>query len=353
MKPNRALFAVLVPVTLFTLGCSEDVGSCEDPLQGKTTALFQDQIQYGGQAIMNSSCANGICHSSQVSGAARNGAPQGLDFDVFPIAESEGEGDATTKTMHTIVKLKDEDVKGLRERQRNIFEKRNLIWTQVKEGLMPPDGMFDQFKQLIRIKGTDEKSPCIAKGNGYMDITTKPSQDILRNWLACNTPIVESAGVNVDENGVAGQAGYQFISCEAPPDTTPVGDGGVPINDGGGLGGMDGGTDAGGGGVASVTLTQLQEKVFDNYCAVCHPAVNDTVDLTSVDKSFAAFVTDMDEKCDGKPYVTPGDPSKSFLVDLVSKANPGCGKMRMPQGAPLSAANQKLISDWIASGAKK
>lgn len=218
---------------------------------------------------------------------------------------------------------------------------------------MPPDGIFDRYKKLIGIVDTDEKSPCIARDNGYMDITTKPSQDILRRWLACNTPIVESSGVNVDANGVAGQAGYQYISCEAPPNNTPVGDGGLPIGDGG-LGGMDGG-DAGVAPVGKVTLAMVQTALLESRCGSCHPGAypDIPVKFSSLDESYATLVEDKSEQCDGKPWVTPGDPSKSFIYDIVSKPSPGCDKMRMPIGQSLSAANQKLISDWIASGATK
>jgi hypothetical protein len=57
-------------------------------------------------------------------------------------------------------------------------------------------------------------------------------------------------------------------------------------------------------------------------------------------------------RCNGKPYVTPNDPSQSFLWDLVSKDDPGCGAERMPQGLPhLSAAQLDIVKRWIEDGA--
>ncbi|MDB4988089.1 MAG: hypothetical protein JWN04_3267 [Myxococcaceae bacterium] len=336
-------------VSLSALGCTEDVGSCDDPLKGQDTVLVGKTIQYGGQAIINASCASGVCHSSLAKGAARHGAPAGLDFDVAPYAEGAEkftQGTLTDSQNRVIVKLTDDAVSGLRARQRMIFEKRNEIWAQVKDGLMPPDGdQFKAYRELsIGIKDSDEASPCTGAKNAYLPITTKPTQDVLRNWLACNTPIVESNGADVAQNGVPGQAGYQYISCGS----TPIGDGGA---------GHDGGTD-GGGSTAVVTLEDVQNDVFQAAaCAACHPSMNPSgrkLNFSSIDLLYAALVTDTTMKCNGKPYITPGEPSKSWFYDVLSMDKPGCNTDRMPQNlGALSTAQLKEVSDWITQGAKR
>jgi hypothetical protein len=55
--------------------CTEDVGECfHDGARGRDTVLNNGVVQYGGQAILNTACANG-CHNSQEKGAQRHGAP--------------------------------------------------------------------------------------------------------------------------------------------------------------------------------------------------------------------------------------------------------------------------------------
>jgi hypothetical protein len=345
MKPNRAVLALLMPVSLYAVGCGEDVGPCPSDSTGMVKGAGYDtvkvgsQVQYGGQAIINQSCASGVCHSSEAKGELRHGAPADLNFNLQPVSESGVESSGKNDKGFTVAKLKAEEVRGLRERQRKVFEERNSIWQQVKDGEMPPAGMFASFRKLANIFDTDEATPCTRVTNGYGDITTKASQDVLRTWLACNTPIVEVNSSVVEQQGSAGTAGYQYQVCGG--DTTPPPDGGT--------------TDAGGG-VATVTLQDLldDDGVFGTYiCATCHPAVDKSVDLTDETKAYATLVGNTKGICNGKPYVTPGDPTKSFLIDVLSKDDPGCDSMRMPQGQEMSAAEIQKVSDWIKGGAKK
>jgi len=95
------------------------------------------------------------------------------------------------------------------------------------------------------------------------------------------------------------------------------------------------------------------EGVFvDNTCTGCHPAAAKDVDLDLSDatKAYATLVTDKTVVCDGKPLVTPGDPTKSFLIDVLGEA-PGCNKDKMPPQGPISAAELKKVTDWIKGGA--
>ena len=351
MKPIRALFALFVPISLFAIGCTEDVGSCDDPLKGRDTVVYGGSVQYGGQAILNAACTAG-CHNSTAKGDARHGAPEGLDFDLQPIDE----GDATGMLLkdadgNVVFKLTDEQLHGLRGRQRDVFEKRNNIWAQVKEGLMPPAGAYAAFRKLVGIKDSEEMSPCKPAKNGFLDITQKASQDVLRSWLACSVPIVEGSGPSVTviaaDNGAQGTAGYQYGICD--PTQPSDGDGGVPVTGDGG--GKDGG------GAPVVTLSQIYDPILVGaMCMTCHPSLNPdkaTIDVSSIDMAYATLVEDKSMKCNGKPYVTPGDPSMSWLYDVVTKDSPGCSTTRMPMGSMLKANQTKLISDWITGGAKR
>ena len=351
MRANRVLHAASVAVSLVALSCTEDVGPCpDDGLQGQDTVLVAKQVQYAGQAIMNRSCAI-QCHNHTLTGTARNGAPHGLDFDLTPISEGADGTDPDMPTLNskngTVINLTEQAAADLRARQRLVFEKRNDIWQQVKDGLMPPDGKFAPLRVLKDlIADSPEETPCKRATVGFQPITTKPTQDILRDWLACSVPIVEAYGKDVGINGVNGKVGYQYLSCTG---TTDKDDGGMPSS--------DAGTPDAGGNMKVVTLEDLQDDVFDTYaCSACHPSQNPkgrTLTFASIDALYASLVTDTAVKCNGKPYITPGDPSMSWLYDVISKDDPGCGTERMPQGQKMTTAQIKEVSDWITQGAKR
>src|SRR5687768_1153527 len=84
MDQYRALVGTLVFAALWASGCSESVGECKDgPRDGRDTVVVNGAVQYGGQAILNVACAS--CHSSGAKSSVRQGAPEGLDFDLLPV----------------------------------------------------------------------------------------------------------------------------------------------------------------------------------------------------------------------------------------------------------------------------
>jgi hypothetical protein len=231
------------------------------------------------------------------------------------------------------VKLKAAVASGLRERQRTVFEERDRIWQQVKDGMMPPDGEFAKFRVAIKsIFNSDEMNPCVGSRTPYESIREKSSQDVLRNWLACGAPIVESSSAAVQTYGAAGAAGYQYPLCE---------------NSGGG--GDGGAGDSGAG--SSITIEMVHTRVF-SQCTDCHsPDGEQAPDLSTPDKAYAALVQNSEMQCEGKPFVTKGNASQSYVYEMVSQSRPGCGTPRMPPGGALTMAELKLISDWIQGGA--
>jgi len=319
MLLRNAACSGLVLVSALALGCGEEVGSCDDPSKGHDTVLVGTTIQYGGQAIINESCAG--CHGSQVRGAARRGAPAGLDFDLIP-AESEEVGE--NQDGDTVMVLEEGVVRGLRERQRRVFEQRNLIWDQVKEGLMPPNGVGAAYRQLKRVFDTKDDDVCTKRKASYDGVFEKSSMDVLRNWLACGAPIVETNSESVEKAGIPGAAGFQYPLCEAAPSMP-----GEPI-----------------------PFDTVYETVFPR-CTGCHSGIS-SPDLGTADKAYAVLVESGEEQCQTKPYVTPGEVAGSYFYDVVNEENPACTPMgRMPPGAELTKSELKLISDWIASGAER
>jgi cytochrome c553 len=336
MSHERTWMIALALLGATAAGCGEEVGPCDAPIDGEDTVLFNSTVQFGGQAIMNKACAG--CHSSGAKGKARGGAPAGLDFDLYPVdpdsAEVVESGVSTNDAGQPIIKLKRAGWSGLRERQRRIFEERNLIWQQVKDGLMPPPDR-SVFGQLQSIVGTSNRQPCQMDVGAYSNLSEKSSRDVLRKWLACGAPIVEinSDKIAADKDNAsypdagftpsAGIVGYQYLSCD----------------------GSDGGTGS------VITFEDVYEKIIATSCLDCHSqSGQQTPNLDGVDKAHTALVGDKNAHCNGKPYVKAGDSAQSYLYELVSQT-PNCSNMTRMPTIPLSSADQKMIADWIKGGA--
>lgn len=133
---------------LLWTSCAADVGECNSAQLGGSTGA--NPAPYAGQQLLQSSCASGRCHSSTAKGAARSGAPSGLDFNVVPNSPSEADVGAARHAFGVV--------------SNNISE----IWGEVDEGSMPPP----------KPAGAGALSPS--------------NKEVIRNWLACGAPIVEA-----------------------------------------------------------------------------------------------------------------------------------------------------------------
>lgn len=326
-------------------GCASDVGNCDDPARGRSTVQVGGQLLFTGQAIITKSCAS--CHGSGAKEGSRRGAPYDLNFDLAPIEPSK----ETVMSGNAIigVKLDEKQLKGLRARQRKVYEQRSAIWDQVESGLMPPSNvpLAKMLSGIVRSAfGSDGK--CTAGGQ---ELTTLGAdKEELRKWLACGTPVIETnspdlpykapaAGLPASETAAGSvyyatdaSVGYQYPSC------------------GGGSTGGDGGTP---------TVPSFSDvfKTAFLTCAGCHPGVNASVDFTTEDKAFASIVGKAQAapcKDNPVPYVTPGDPSKSYILakmDMARMSGPFCGADLMPPSAGSTAANVALVRNWIMGGA--
>ncbi|HKU39997.1 MAG TPA: hypothetical protein VJR89_17675, partial [Polyangiales bacterium] len=115
----------------------------------------------------------------------------------------------------------------------------------------------------------------------------------------------------------------------------------------------------GGGAPAQVTLSMVYTMLWSK-CALCHammpnPGSNGGLgSVNSKDVFYNAVVNKplQGPLCMGKGmYVVPGKPEMSVLLQKLSMEMPPCGS-QMPVGNPLDPAEIKLVSDWIAGGAK-
>jgi cytochrome c553 len=142
------------------------------------------------------------------------------------------------------------------------------------------------------------------------------TREVLRNWLACGAPLVETNGAKVAKSSTEGAAGDQYPAC-----------------------------------TSQVTLETLFKSTFSE-CGGCHngTAIAPPPVFLSLDALAESLRTTSD--CGGKSFVSPGEPEESYLLDLLKAPNPDCKHDRMPKGGdPMSDRAIKEVSDWIAAGA--
>lgn len=337
------LVSLCASVSVFAAGCSESVGSCEDPLGGRTTVGYDRGVAYTGQVILTTSCATG-CHSSLAKGADRRGAPAGLDFDLRPIT-TPAPGPVVPGSNGGIVAVQVDpnQLAGLRARQRKVVDERDSIWEQVEKGLMPPQGGL-ALNVMRTMFGQDGSCTGMA---GLADDAQAKLQ--LRNWLACGAPLVETYSallpVAAPANAVdqaagtaaySGTVGYQYPECKM--DVLP-----------------------GGPTFQQVYTTVLSSATYGCATAACHGTGGSAaayIDLGTAEKAYMALLGPTGQggtpttpcATNPAPHVKPGDPAGSYLIAKLGGGGAFCGS-QMPIGPPLSAADLELVRQWIAMGA--
>jgi hypothetical protein len=223
-----------------------------------------------GQALMHESCGSAsFCHSSKAEETKRQGAPYGMNFDMLP--SPIGLGD--------------------------VFHHADGIWTQIDERSMPPSDypVGEGLWTYSRLRSMDE--PRLPK------LQTREGRAIMRNWLACGSPVVT-------ETMVPGWAQSNTLE--------PV-------------------------------WSDLHPKLIASRCAT--PACHDSsaqggLVLTDACKAREALLESGNCK---KKRLVPGDVS-SFLIEKVSSDTPSCGT-RMPTGVPLAEQEIAALRQWVADGA--
>lgn len=183
---------------------------------------------------------------------------------------------------------------------------------------------------------------------------------------------VSTAGSASGGTGTAGSvatAGAAGSSGSAAGGSAGAGGSGTG---GGSAGGSGGGSSGGSGGGSGVTFTQVKDLLaMSCKGSKCHDAGNSgkQVDLTTSDGLYMRLTMPLPNTtahCVGNTLIVPNMPTMSLLVQAVT--GPGkisCNKSgggtemiaRMPDDCPtarpcLTDAQIKLISDWVAAGAK-
>jgi hypothetical protein len=109
------------------------------------------------------------------------------------------------------------------------------------------------------------------------------------------------------------------------------------------------------GGSAAVSFSADVAPVLDGSCANrgCHSGPRPQQSLTLVSgSSYGALVGAASTQCgDGRPLVTAGDPSSSYLLNKLTGVDMCSGSL-MPKGAgTLQQAQLDAVAAWICAGA--
>ncbi len=102
--------------------------------------------------------------------------------------------------------------------------------------------------------------------------------------------------------------------------------------------------------VGDPALQAKAAEIFDEYCTACHAEGGDLSDPSEFPlEGDLGMLVGLKANESDKLLIAPGDPEGSYLMDKVL-STPAMKEDLMPLGDdPLSAANLKVLRDWIAS----
>ena len=194
MRTSSFLF--LVAALAFSFACQPELGDCDQT--AATVVYYVPDAEgnrvpaYGGQALMEVSCANDRCHAAGTGDP--QGVPAGFELDVR-------------------VALSPDELDRLRDSHARVVGNASDLWAEIESGRMPP--------------GEPVRSVIIGSALAYeteagepLPIVASPeATEMLRNWLACGAPVVEAT------EGTATGIGdiVPIIPFEEPPLECPDG----------------------------------------------------------------------------------------------------------------------------------
>ncbi len=187
---------------LVLAGCEEGLPECtmeREDLAYRVTYTTAGVPAYEGQAFVGSYCTNGFCHSAQAEGKARYGAPHGFNFDMA-LASNE------------------DSLRRLDHGQQQVFDERDDVYGEVAEGAMPPLGRATDTALASR---PEYSRPTRTGGPNDIPLpgpNTEEGIEILRNWLACGTPVVERTGTGTTSPVPVTVGDYVPMSAGIPID---------------------------------------------------------------------------------------------------------------------------------------
>ncbi len=322
---GRSRSACLVSLCVLASACSPRVGHDCDETAARTIVYdVGGSPAYAGQSILITSCASGgsFCHTD--TAMHRYGAPFGMNFD--PMLADRGLDEAA-------------GARHLYEAQVASHHFRDSIFGQVSSGAMPPRGIGDTVALPAYRTYT---GPADAVGTPVPSIRSAEGREILRNWLACGSPVVESTTLPIATPCASDAQCTTTHRCDTARGF---------CEDVGAIVDLRATT-------TMPTWGSIYATVLSPTCAlsVCHgtlgAAASGNLDLSSPALAYTALVGTASSVAACGTRVVAGDPGTSFLVQKVEGTqDPGMCGDPMPIGGTLSPGQIAAIRDWITAGA--
>jgi hypothetical protein len=356
------------------LGCKRDLGECnlafdpDRPIEGPAAFDIAYRItdglpMYEGQALVQSTCGDGsFCHAPAAVGADRIGVPAGLNFDVDLACTDESQDPSCAQPIESCEGGQTDTaycsrLESLHNNQNQVNSFAEGMIQEMRAGAMPPGEAGRRVRNNTPwLRKFDPDRP--NRPEELPPIESTEAQEIVRNWLACQAPVVArteiptSDGDELEEcpsvdgeiciysgpaelpdpvwNDIYWSVMFtQCVPCHAPDnpnlDQNPdrLGEA-IP----GGL------TDA----VLSLDLSGESTTDTSNWADGAYPAV--------VDAMAAAQGV-----CGGanRTIVIPFDSAGSLMIEKM-RDQQDCGD-EMPPGQILSEPIIQVVEQWIDMGA--
>ena len=306
---------------VMSAGCRREVGTCfsDEALE----VVFDGNTgipMYAGQALVLSTCGAGsFCHSEGAERGARYGVPKGLDLDVGVACQFVGVGE--TCDADAIARLEES-----RTRAANL---RELMVGQVKSKAMPPDGIGTTVR--------DSTAFVNSSGDTLASIDTKEGREVVRNWIACEAPVIEAT--------VRGTMTNQGMPCTSTDVDVCVFSAPEPVP-------------------PDPNWSSIYEKLIVPRCVICHDAPSaDPAGLRVLDfggtqqGAYASMFgvqasTGSDALCGGMgTLIAANDADSSILFQKMARTQT-CGEQMPPPGRGIvPSATLDAVRTWINNGA--
>ena len=374
-QPTPVMFSRLTPLVMLSLvglglGCRAELGECDEAAarqivfritpsgEIRESGVLPGSIEDGtplfaGQALMQMQCGNGgFCHAPAATGSGRAGAPRGLDFDLSLACRStdnccseaqceayamaacadEPEGsraDCAIAAYETEMTRVNDAIERLRRNQQVTYDHRYEILATVRDGSMPPGAAGSAVRANAEYYGAYDG---VAFSGRVPNLDTREGREVLRNWLACGSPVLEFS----DDEGTPGEScgpgvvGDCGVAAPALPPPEP-------------------------------TWPSIYTRLVRPLCLECHQPGNpfygpgdQELDYSEMMASLTAMSgvqADGSACVDTGTLIVPGDPEASIFYRKLT-SDPGCGDI-MPLGRESGLPESVLapIRQWIEAGA--
>jgi len=311
----------LVALSILAVACEPtDLGECN--MAAARTVVYDANglPAYEGQAYLIETCGSGsFCHSADIEPALRFGASHGLEYDLQIASDTR------------------EDTDRLGRSQAQTYRTRHAVYDVINAGQMPPPGSENPCANAPGVEGAQLCG--FSLGSGYEripegetsgtplpSIRTAEAAAIVRNWLACDAPVIERVADRTEDN---------LVGATVPAIDRPFADN---------------------------TWGSIYTGLIGPSCArsLCHDGATrgGDLDLSTRDIAHAELLAPAGGRSCGdgsQVRVVPGDVTASLLVHKLrgraADDTPVCGE-RMPNRSPMvSEGRIASIEAWIMAGA--